>query len=199
MKWAIEPARAQDVPAAIARAYHVATQPPYGPVFVSVPADDWDAERDPVAARPRIPGFAPDPAALAALVAALDGSERPAHRGGARGRRRRRGPRPGRAGRTEHRPGVWASPMSLALLFPEDHPLFRGFLQPDGAGHRERARRPRSRRGARRAGVHLPRLPRRADLYLPPLFLVSDDEQVLARAGVGTGIRAGVRSSPCAR
>ncbi|MEI9849799.1 MAG: thiamine pyrophosphate-binding protein [Sphingomonas sp.] len=42
VKWACEPARAEDVPAAIARAYYVAMQPPRGPVFVSVPIDDWD-------------------------------------------------------------------------------------------------------------------------------------------------------------
>ena len=31
-----------DVPLAIARAYYVAMMPPRGPVFVSVPVDDWD-------------------------------------------------------------------------------------------------------------------------------------------------------------
>ncbi|MGN1290177.1 MAG: thiamine pyrophosphate-binding protein, partial [Bradyrhizobium sp.] len=41
VKFAVEPARAEDVPAAIARAYYVAMQPPCGPTFVSVPIDDW--------------------------------------------------------------------------------------------------------------------------------------------------------------
>src|SRR5499425_543625 len=35
VKWAVEPARAEDVPLAIARAYHMAMQEPRGPVFVS--------------------------------------------------------------------------------------------------------------------------------------------------------------------
>src|SRR5574339_228288 len=39
VKWACEPARAEDVPLALARAYHLAMQPPCGPVFVSIPAD----------------------------------------------------------------------------------------------------------------------------------------------------------------
>ncbi|HEU0114861.1 MAG TPA: thiamine pyrophosphate-binding protein, partial [Thermomicrobiales bacterium] len=43
VKWSNEPARPQDVPTAIERAYHVAMQPPRGPVFVSIPMDDWDA------------------------------------------------------------------------------------------------------------------------------------------------------------
>ena len=42
VKWSIEPARAQDVPLAIARAYAIAMQEPRGPVFVSIPVDDWD-------------------------------------------------------------------------------------------------------------------------------------------------------------
>ena len=42
VKWSHEPPRAQDVPAAIARAIHHATLPPRGPAFVSIPMDDWD-------------------------------------------------------------------------------------------------------------------------------------------------------------
>ncbi len=42
VKWSVEPARAEDVPLAIARAYYIAMTPPRGPVFVSIPVDDWD-------------------------------------------------------------------------------------------------------------------------------------------------------------
>src|SRR6218665_682636 len=38
VKWAIEPARAEDVPLALLRAYQIAMQPPCGPVFISIPA-----------------------------------------------------------------------------------------------------------------------------------------------------------------
>src|SRR5271170_4515600 len=51
VKWAYEPSRAEDVPAAIARGYHLATQPPMGPVFISIPMDDWTRECQPPAAR----------------------------------------------------------------------------------------------------------------------------------------------------
>ncbi len=34
-------------PGALGRAIHLATLPPRGPAFVSVPMDDWDAEADP--------------------------------------------------------------------------------------------------------------------------------------------------------
>lgn len=42
VKWAYQPARAEDVPAAFMQAYIVAMQPPMGPVFLSIPLDDWD-------------------------------------------------------------------------------------------------------------------------------------------------------------
>ena len=35
VKWSIEPARAQDVPLAIARAYYIAMMPPRGPVLAA--------------------------------------------------------------------------------------------------------------------------------------------------------------------
>jgi benzoylformate decarboxylase len=44
VKWSWEPPCAQDVPHALARAAHTAALPPRGPVFVSIPMDDWYAE-----------------------------------------------------------------------------------------------------------------------------------------------------------
>src|SRR5918912_1112857 len=51
VKWSYEPPRAEDVPHAIARAIHVASLPPRGPAFVSIPMDDWEAEVDDDAVR----------------------------------------------------------------------------------------------------------------------------------------------------
>ncbi|OZM70530.1 benzoylformate decarboxylase [Amycolatopsis antarctica] len=190
VKWSCEPARAQDVPAAIARAYHLATQAPQGPVFVSVPVDDWDAEADrPVVARQRIPGFAPDPEALAGLTTALAASERPAIVVG---------PAVDADGAVPEvvalaeklNAGVWASPMSARCSFPEDHPLFLGFLQPERgatatvlAGHDLVVVL-----GAPAFTYHVYR--GESEVALPPMYLISDDEQVLARASEGIGIRA---------
>ncbi len=44
VKWSYEPPCAQDVPHALARATHLAALAPRGPVFVSIPMDDWYAE-----------------------------------------------------------------------------------------------------------------------------------------------------------
>src|SRR6202789_1322257 len=42
VKWAYDPRRAEDVRRAIMRAYALPLQPPAGPVYVSIPLDDWD-------------------------------------------------------------------------------------------------------------------------------------------------------------
>jgi len=47
VKWSAEPAAATDVPRTIDQAIHTALLPARGPVYVSVPYDDWAAEADP--------------------------------------------------------------------------------------------------------------------------------------------------------
>jgi benzoylformate decarboxylase len=190
VKWSCEPARAGDVPAALSRAYHLATQAPRGPVFLSVPSDDWDAAGLPVPVRPPIPGSAPDPDALRELVAALAASGRPAIVAGPAVDAEGAVPElVALAERTNA--GVWASPLSARCSFPENHRLFLGFLQPERkaiasalAGHDLVLVL-----GAPAFTYHVDR--GEAGRPLPPLFLVSDDEQELARASAGTGIRAG--------
>ncbi|UJW36192.1 benzoylformate decarboxylase [Saccharothrix sp. AJ9571] len=189
VKWSCEPARAQDVPAALARAFHIATQHPQGPVFVSVPADDWNAETTEIEARPRIRGFSADPEAVRELADALAASRTPALVAG-----------PAVDGDAavgelvelaeRLNAGVWASPMSSRCSFPEDHPLFLGFLDPE----RNSLARALSGHdlvvvlGAPAFTYHVHR--GEAELGLPPLYVVSDDEQILARAPIGVGVRA---------
>jgi benzoylformate decarboxylase len=127
VKFSIEPARAEDVPAAIARAYYVAMQPPCGPTFVSVPIDDWTHQTQTVEARCVSRQIGPDPDAMKALAAALAASQRPALV---------IGPGVDRAEAVElmvrvaekTKAAVWASPFSARCSFPERHPQFAGFL-----------------------------------------------------------------------
>lgn len=127
VKYSVEPARAEDVPAAIARAYYVAMQPPCGPTFVSVPIDDWTRPTQAVEARQVSRELGPDPAAMQALVAALHESKRPAFVVG---------PGIDRAQAVElmvrvaekAKAAVWVSPFSARCSFPEAHPQFAGFL-----------------------------------------------------------------------
>lgn len=127
VKYSVEPARAEDVPAAIARAYYVAMQPPCGPTFVSVPIDDWAHPAQRIAARHISREIGPEPDALQALVAALAGSSNPALVVG---------PGVDRADAVDAmvavaertKAAVWVSPFSARCSFPERHPQFCGFL-----------------------------------------------------------------------
>ena len=127
VKFSVEPARPEDVPAAIARAYYVAMQPPCGPTFVSVPIDDWTHQVEPVEARSISREFGPDREAMQALVAALSASKHPALVVG---------PGVDRAEAVDlmvrvaekAKAAVWVSPFSARCSFPERHPQFSGFL-----------------------------------------------------------------------
>jgi len=130
VKWSVEPARAEDVPTAIARAYYTAMQPPRGPTFVSVPVDDWDRLCEPVEPRRIGATVRGDPELLAEIAEALSASTRPTFVVGAAVARDDAWDEVvALAGR--HRAAVWAAPNSGRNSFPEDHPLFRGFLAAD--------------------------------------------------------------------
>lgn len=130
VKWSCEPARAEDVPAAIARAYYIAMQAPCGPTFVSVPVDDWDKPCEPVAARQVSQSVHGDPALLKAAADALNRAVRPVIVVGASVARDDAWDET-IALAERQRALVWASPMSSRNSFPENHPLFAGFLPAD--------------------------------------------------------------------
>lgn len=80
-KFAHEPLAAADVPRSLSQAIFEAETHPRGPVYVSVPLDDWGepALDDDVllAQRTVVSGALAEPETLHQLVAALDGAERP--------------------------------------------------------------------------------------------------------------------------
>src|ERR687890_176096 len=83
VKWSYEPPRAQDVPHAIARGTYLASLPPRGPVFVSIPFDDWDADVDDAEVahqtRRQVNGRqGPDPQRVGELVEKLAEAKNPA-------------------------------------------------------------------------------------------------------------------------
>jgi len=127
VKYSIEPARAEDVPLALIRAFVTALTPPMGPCYVSIPVDDWDRECE----MPALPDLTlctvPSATGIERLSAMLDGAERPAlvigtgvaNAGGW-----------DEAIRLAEKTGcaVWAAPYAARETFPEDHPQFAGFL-----------------------------------------------------------------------
>ena len=132
VKWSCEPARAEDVPAAIARAYYVAMQAPRGPTFVSIPVDDWDRLCEPVEPRRVSRVTAGDPLLLAEAAEALSQAQRPVIVVGAGVARDDAWDEVVELAE-RHQAAVWVSPMSARSSFPEDHRLFAGFLASDRA------------------------------------------------------------------
>jgi benzoylformate decarboxylase len=129
VKWSHEPARGEDVPAALEQAWHIAMQRPSGPVFVSVPMDDWQAQATPLPVRAAAFDYAPDLAMLQRVADALNASQRPAIVVGP-AMDRDRVWESAVAVAERSRAAVWVSPHSSKAGFPEEHPLFQGFLPP---------------------------------------------------------------------
>ncbi|HXD63176.1 MAG TPA: thiamine pyrophosphate-binding protein, partial [Solirubrobacteraceae bacterium] len=145
VKFSHEPPRPQDVPAAIDRAWALASTPPQGPVFVSIPSGDWDA---PAEASPAegggvvtggsgavtggsgvVTGGGAGDDLLDRLAERIDAAGAPALivGGGV-----------DQAGAWDEvtelaerlSAPVWTAPQAPRLGFPEDHPLYRGHLAP---------------------------------------------------------------------
>jgi benzoylformate decarboxylase len=126
VKWAYQPARAQDVPGAIMRAYATALQPPAGPVYVSIPLDDWDQPAlGEAVVRSVSSRYSPDPDRVALFAERIRRSKNPVLI---------YGPEIERAGGWDA--GIkfaerLKAPVYLASLadrasFPQTHPQFRG-------------------------------------------------------------------------
>ena len=136
VKWSFEPPRAQDVPLALARGIQIASLPPKGPAFVSLPMDDWTAEVDEADALHAIARSvsgraAADPEEVSRLAIRLAEAKSPVLV----------------AGPEIDASGAWDDVVALAerqklpvfaspapgggrLGFPEGHPLFQGVLPP---------------------------------------------------------------------
>lgn len=140
VKWAYEPARAEDVPAAFMRAYTIAVQPPAGPVYLSIPLDDWEKPAlGPAVVRTASHRILPDAERLAEFAERINGAQRPLIMFG---------PEFDRAGGWDagiafaekvHAP-VYSSPLPDRVSFPEDHPLWQGQLPMTLAGVEETLR-----------------------------------------------------------
>jgi benzoylformate decarboxylase len=131
--WVDQPARAQDVPGAVARAYHEAVTE-RGPALVIVPMDDWEAEADETRGRAAPASVLRDRTAngdaVARLAGLIAGSANPTIVAG--------------SGADDEetwealvtlveRLGcpVWQESFGARAGFPQDHPRFAGHLPAD--------------------------------------------------------------------
>ncbi|HLI77724.1 MAG TPA: benzoylformate decarboxylase [Acidobacteriaceae bacterium] len=128
VKWAYEPKRAQDVPRAIMRAYALALQPPAGPVYVSIPLDDWDQPALGVAdVRTVSSRVGPDPDRLKEFAKRISAAKKPVLVYGAEVEKSG-GWFAGVALAEKLRAPVFRAPAAERACFPETHPLFQGEL-----------------------------------------------------------------------
>jgi benzoylformate decarboxylase len=128
VKWAYQPTRAQDVPGAIMRAYALALQPPSGPVYVSIPLDDWDQPAlGPAVVRTVSARFAPDGDRLREFAKRISASKKLALVYGQE-IERSGGWDAGVALAEKLNVPVFHAPNTERLSFPETHPLFQGML-----------------------------------------------------------------------
>jgi thiamine pyrophosphate-dependent acetolactate synthase large subunit-like protein len=127
--WVHQPMRPQDVPSAVARAWHEATDG-RGPALVIVPSDDWGAPAEDVElAAPAVlrHAAAADPAALDELVALLSGAAAPALVVGADADHADTWAALVELAERLQAP-VWQEAFAARAGFPQDHPLFAGHL-----------------------------------------------------------------------
>lgn len=131
VKYAAEPASAQDVPRALSQAVHTALLDPRGPVYLSVPYDDWSREAGPDTAhlpsRRATAAAELGEAALSELAGALAGAANPVLV---------LGPQVDADRANDHAVAlaerlacpVWIAPSASRCPFPTRHPAFRGIL-----------------------------------------------------------------------
>lgn len=195
VKYSVEPARAEDVPQAIARAYYMATQEPCGPVMVSIPADDWNRPCEGIVpVRTVSTTSQPQADVLAQVVEMLDSAERPAFIVGTGVDRSDAWDETVQLAE-HHKARVWIAPMSARCGFPGDHPLFAGYL----AAEREKIVGALGGHdallviGAPAFTYHV----EGAGPHLPPgasLAQIVDDPAIAAWAPVGTAMVCGIKS-----
>jgi benzoylformate decarboxylase len=131
VKWSAEPAAACDVPRAFAQAIHTARLEPQGPVYLSIPYDDWaqeaEAAGEHLTARTVTQAGSPSAAQVEELVAVLSGARNPVLVvGPAVDAAAANGLAVELAERL--RMPAWLAPSLSRCSFPTRHPAFRGVL-----------------------------------------------------------------------
>lgn len=137
VKWSYEPACAEDVPRALSQAYLSASLPPRGPVYVSIPHDDWDhdagEDAELLLKRAVVHAGVPSVAQLERLSEKLNRASRPVLVLGPEvDAQEANGLAVAFAERL--RMPVWVAPSASRCPFPTRHHCFRGVLPAAIAG-----------------------------------------------------------------
>lgn len=193
IKWGIESSLAENVPLDLSRAFNLSAQRPYGPTFVSVPMDDWNKTGTKPQKRKIIDSFSGEIIELEKTAKKLKEAKNLVVIVG---------PEVERDGATDltielvERLGaeVWLSPHIDRHAFPEQHPSFRGQLQPFKKNIRENLKNSDLVLvlGAPVFLYHVPSdgLPLEEGI---DLIQLTEDPELIARAELGVGIRTSLK------
>ncbi|MBJ6164694.1 benzoylformate decarboxylase [Staphylococcus aureus] len=194
IKWGIESSLAANVPLDLANAFRLSSQRPYGPTFISVPMDDWNQPGTKPQKRNFSDRFTGDIEELQKVSEKLKSAKNVFIVVG---------PELDRDGATElavdlaERIGakVWLSPHIDRHSFPEDHPSFRGQLQPLKKNIKESLKNADLVLvlGAPVFLYHLPGegLPLNEGI---DLIQLTENPEIISRAEMGIGIRTSLKN-----
>lgn len=195
-KWSAEPLCAEDVPRTLSQAIHLASLPAPGPVYVSVPYDDWEREAPAdvqhLLERQVTATAVPSADIVHQLAATLEDAARPVLVLGPDVDVERANSDAVRLADALDAP-VWIAPSPSRCPFPTTHPGFRGVLPADVTSVREAFEghdvvlvvgAPVFRYHHHRPGAYLPAGTR--------VLHVSGDPSEIARAPFGNGFLAPV-------
>jgi len=196
VKDSYEPLSAQEVPHAVSRALHSAMSPAKGPVYVSIPYDDWDKsianDAHLLSTRKVVHFGAPSPADIQPLLETLDEAKNPVFVLGPEVDAQHCNQKSARLAEQLHAP-VWVAPSAPRCPFPTNHRCFAGILPAGEASLSEKLSGhdlviviggPVFRYHQNDPGDILPQGAR--------LILVTGDAQEAARAPVGNAIVANI-------
>jgi benzoylformate decarboxylase len=131
VKWSSEPACAEDVPRTLNQAIHTATLPAKGPVYVSIPYDDWEKDApdgaEHLVRRRTTAAGSLSATQLAELVGLLDAARNPVLVLGPDVDAERANDDAVVLAEKLRAP-VWIAPSASRCPFPTRHPSFRGIL-----------------------------------------------------------------------
>jgi benzoylformate decarboxylase len=131
VKWSHEPSCAEEVPLALSRAIHIADAPARGPVYLSIPYDDWDkpasANAVHLSGRHVQQAGVPSQGVLKGLCAKLNEARRPVLIVGCDVDADTPNAEVIELAEKMRAP-VWMAPSSPRCAFPTNHPCFRGLL-----------------------------------------------------------------------